>query len=82
MISLELSPDGYERIVDKIQSIEDIANQGLFDPASAHRQLQEVYGGLHELRQTLCEVCVLVPGTAGSRNPARRGRRYFTGGLV
>jgi hypothetical protein len=69
MTKLELGPDGYERITAKIQAIEDAANKGLFDPDAAPRHLQEVYGGLRELRQTLLEVCFLVPDTADPPGP-------------
>ncbi|MDR1373500.1 MAG: hypothetical protein LBJ24_00860 [Treponema sp.] len=65
MSKLELSPDGYERITEKIQSIEDAAGKGMFDPDAAREYLREAYGGLRELRQTLDKVCLIVPETAG-----------------
>jgi hypothetical protein len=65
----ELRPDGYERIMKTIQSIEDAAGIGLFDPDAARGYLQEVYGGLRELRQTLREVFLPVPDTVDPPGP-------------
>jgi hypothetical protein len=63
-MKLELSPDGYERIEEKIQTIADLANKGIFDPNAARRRLQDVCGGLRELRHILHEVCLVVPDAA------------------
>jgi hypothetical protein len=64
-MKLELSPDGYERIVKKIQDIEDILNKGYFEPDTVPRQLRAASGVLCELRHTVNEVCILVPDAAG-----------------
>jgi hypothetical protein len=67
-MKLELSPDGYERIEEKIQAITGIAHKGIFDP-DAHQCLQDVYGGLRELRHILHEECLVVPGGTGPSGP-------------
>ncbi|MDR2053803.1 MAG: hypothetical protein LBP80_10345 [Treponema sp.] len=69
MTRLELSPDGYERIMNKIQDIEDALNKGFFEPDTAARHLRTASGELYELRHTLHEVCLLVPDTAGPVGP-------------
>ena len=69
MTKLELSPDGYERITEKIQSVTDTVNQGIFNPDAAVRFLREANRGLYDLRQTLNDVCVLVPDAAGPQGP-------------
>jgi hypothetical protein len=69
MTKLELSPDGYERIMAKIQAIEDTANKGFFDPDTALWFLRAINGELRGLRQILREVCLLAPDTAGPPGP-------------
>ena len=65
MTRLELSPDGYERIMKKIQDLEDVLDKGYFEPDAALRHLRAASGGLCELRHTVNEVCLLAPGAAG-----------------
>lgn len=67
-MKLELSSDGYERIVKKIQDIEDVLNKGYFEPDTAPRQLRAASEGLYKLRHIVNEVCILVPDTAGPRD--------------
>jgi hypothetical protein len=75
MTKLELAPDGYGRITEKIQAVEDIVNKGLFNPDAAVRCPQEAYNGPRVLRQTLDGACLLVPDAAGPPGPdaAQRG---------
>jgi hypothetical protein len=65
MNKLELSPDGHERIMDKIQAVQDAVNKGIFNQDAAGRHLQEASRALYELRQTLNDVVLLVPGPRG-----------------
>jgi hypothetical protein len=69
MTKLELSPDGYERVLKKIQDIEDVLNKGFFEPDTAPRQLRTASGEMYELRRIFNEVCLLVPDTAGPSGP-------------
>jgi hypothetical protein len=69
MTRLELSPDGYERIMKKIQDIEGVLGNGFFEPDTAVRCLRTAYGELGELRRTLHEVCLLAPDAAEPPGP-------------
>jgi hypothetical protein len=69
MNKLELSPDGHERIEEKIQAVADAVNRGIFKPELAAQSLREAGRCLCELRQTLGEVCLLTPGAALSPGP-------------
>jgi hypothetical protein len=69
MIKIELTPDGYERIADKIQAVTNAINKGIFNQNEAGRHLQEAACGLYELRQTLNDVCLLTPDNAGPQGP-------------
>jgi hypothetical protein len=69
MTKLELSSEGYERIMEKLRAIENILNKGFFEPDTAPRRLREASGKLCELRCTLGEVCLLVPDVAGPPGP-------------
>jgi hypothetical protein len=69
MTKLELSPDGYERIMAKIQAVEDALDEGAFDSDAALRCLWTAGGKLYELRRTINGVCLLVPDAAGPPGP-------------
>jgi hypothetical protein len=69
MTKIELTPDGYRRIEEKIQSIQEGINKGLFNPDAMRGCLQAAGGGLCELRRILREVCLLAPDAAGSSGP-------------
>jgi hypothetical protein len=70
MTKLTLKPDGYERIMEKIQSVEDALNRAFFEPGAASRCLREASGKLYELRHTLHEVIILKPGVTGPSGPS------------
>jgi hypothetical protein len=69
MSRLELRPDGYERIMKKIQSIEDVLDRGFFEPDTAPRRLRDASGELRELRHIIHDVCLLSPDTSGPPGP-------------
>jgi hypothetical protein len=69
MKKIGLSADGYERIVEKIRSIEDVMAKGFFDPEAALRYLRMANNGLRELLQILREVCLVVPDAADPPGP-------------
>jgi hypothetical protein len=69
MTKVKLGPDGYERILKKIQDIEDTLSRSFFEPDTAPRQLLTANGELYELRHILNEVCLLAPDTAGPSGP-------------
>jgi hypothetical protein len=55
MIARVISAENHERIMDKIQAIEDTLNRAFFDPDAAQRRLREASGELGELRRMLYE---------------------------
>jgi hypothetical protein len=65
----ELEPDGYARITEGLQAAREAVIGGLLDAGRARERLQEANRALHELRQTLREVCLLTPGGAGPSGP-------------
>lgn len=69
MRKLELSPDGYARIDEKIQAATNAVNAGIFNPGAANLFLWRARGALCELRRTLDEVCLLVPDATGPEGP-------------
>jgi hypothetical protein len=69
MRKLELGPDGYVRIDEKIQAATNAVNAGILNPDMANRFLWKAHCALHELRQTLRDVCLLVPDAAGPEGP-------------
>ncbi|MDR2185429.1 MAG: hypothetical protein LBO80_07175 [Treponema sp.] len=69
MNKLELSREGYERIMNKINAIEDTLNKGYFEPGAARRCLRETSGELYALRHILYEVCLLSPEAADPPDP-------------
>jgi hypothetical protein len=60
-----LRDDGYAKITDGFQAIENIANEGLFNPDKAHEYLQKIRGELYKLNLTLRDVCLLTPEQSG-----------------
>jgi hypothetical protein len=72
MNKIELSPDGYERIEEKLQALADAVNGGIFGPETAAQFLLEAARRLRDLRETLNDVLLLVPEAPG---PAARTRR-------
>jgi hypothetical protein len=69
MTRVELSPGGYGRITEKIRSVQDAVNRGLFEGDAARRCLLEAGRGLRELTRTLEETCLIVPGKGDPPGP-------------
>jgi hypothetical protein len=69
MNKIELSPDGHERIEEKIQAVADAVNRGIFTPDAAAQFLREAARCLSELRETLNDVLLLIPEAPGPRGP-------------
>ena len=57
----ELSKDGYAKIEAKIQEIENTASEGIFSAGNAVPRFQQIVSEAKKLRQTLCEVLIIVP---------------------
>jgi len=59
----ELAKDGYEKIEEKIQKIENLANEGTF--AVGNSRFYQIAAEAKKLRRVLREVMVIVPGASG-----------------
>jgi hypothetical protein len=63
----KLSPDGYERIEERIQKIEDLANNGIFTAESRTALFYQLVSESKKLRQVLREVLFYVPTIESKR---------------
>ena len=68
----ELSKDGYAKIEERIQEIENTASEGMFSYKNAVSRFQQIVSGAKKLRQILREVLVIVPAgkTSGGEGEA------------
>jgi len=57
----ELSKDGYAKIEKRILEIENTASEGMFSDKNAVSRFQQIVSEAKKLRQTLCEVLLIVP---------------------
>jgi signal transduction histidine kinase len=62
----ELAKDGYERIEARIQEIERLAYDGMFSERNTVSSFQKIVSEAKNLRQTLREVFIYVPPSAGN----------------
>jgi hypothetical protein len=75
-VIIELTDDGYEKIMDEIQRIEDIACEGIFprqaadELKDAHKKFQSILSEVKNLRQVLLENLVIVPMKNGPDEPS------------
>ncbi|MDR2924271.1 MAG: hypothetical protein LBU85_13155 [Treponema sp.] len=64
-MKIELCKDGYEKIEERIQAIENFANEGVFayPLKTAPEKCQQIVFETKKLRQVLRDVLYLVPDT-------------------
>jgi hypothetical protein len=63
MMTVELAKDGWGKLEEEIQEIENMAREGVFSGGGAAARFQKIADMARGLRQTLAEVSVLVPET-------------------
>jgi len=59
----ELAENGYEKIETKIQTIENLAQNGIFSAESRNSRFYQIVLEIKKLRQVLREVLLIVPNT-------------------
>ena len=62
-MTIELSPDGFERIDAQLQAIEELAYDGVFSNGGAPDRCRQITLEVKKLRQLVLEVMLLVPNT-------------------
>jgi hypothetical protein len=60
-MAVELANDGWGKLEEGIQEIENLARDGVFTGVGTTAKLQKIADKARGLRQTLAEVSVLVP---------------------
>jgi|GEM_PF-1980406 len=75
-MSLELYSDGYAKIMDQVQLIENLANEGIFPTQTPdkkglyfHKFFVEISSETKKLRGIIQENLYILPTNAGSNDP-------------
>jgi hypothetical protein len=70
-MKIELREDGYEKIEERVQAVENLANEGIFAyPDKAPEKCRQIVLETKKLRQALREALLIVPDAHAGKGDA------------
>ncbi|MCL2722203.1 MAG: hypothetical protein FWD47_12815 [Treponema sp.] len=69
-VKIELTEDGYEKIEARIQTIENLASNGIFAEESRTSRFYQIVSETKKLRQILRDVLLIVPAKKNDKGDA------------
>jgi hypothetical protein len=69
MTMLKLSDDGFEKLNQAIDDIENLSGEGMLNPNQAVEFCRKIYLATHTVRRTLWDVTLVTPHADGPGGP-------------